>query len=490
MKSDFKILLVEDSQSFRDQVVQLLGAYNDIDGVGDLRTAREAIQQSAYDVVILDKGLPDGDGITLIPEIKAEHPNTVVIMLTADGDSTSVKKCMAAGADDYVVKSENVVVDLLVRIPFVVERQADSRRLRSLKEQVREAFKYEIIGKSRPTMELREHILSVKSATSSHFLITGESGTGKELIARRLNALVEGKQRQLVTINCSAIPENLIEEELFGHQKGTFTGATDDKPGKFELAHNGDLFLDEIGDLPYEAQGKLLRVVQDGAFFRVGGTKPIQVNCRVIAATNKDLEEMVRKKQFREDLFYRLNVVRIRTTPLRSRMEDVSDLAKHMALQLGGVSISVSNQAVQRLMQHTWPGNIRELRNTIERSILRARHRVSGQTNSGTPLSIEPEDIILDFISGPGAEIRKLESTLPLDVSDLSEEKYRNFMDAAEREYFLAALNTTKGNAVEAGLRVGMARSTVFRKLALLGISRRQYSGREMPEGLENELVL
>lgn len=475
MKSDLKILIVEDSDAFRESVIQLLGVYMDVEGAVDLKSGKEALQTGSYDVVILDKRLPDGDGMSLISGIKNENPNTVIIILTEDGEANSAKKCLMLGADDYVVKSKGGLTDLLVRIPFVVERAADTRSLLSLKEQIRDAFKYEIIGSSRSTAELREQILAVRGAMS-HFLITGDSGTGKELIARRLNALAEGKQRQLVVINCGALPGNLIEEELFGHQKGTFTGANTDKPGKFELAHNGDIFLDEIGDLPYEAQSKLLRVIQDGTYFRIGGTKPIHVSCRVIAATNKNLEEMVQKKQFREDLFYRLNVVRIRTNPLRARMEDVPALAQHFCRELGGSAVTISDKAIKKLVQHEWPGNIRELRNAIERAILRMRYRTRNVIEKSK--CIDPEDISFDQISGPGADIRALESALPTDLSDLSENKYQAFMEAAERAYFLSALDITNGNAVEAGVRVGLARSTVFKKLAALGIARRPYSAK------------
>ena len=466
MKSDLKILLVEDSDSFRESVKQILGVYCDVDEAANLASARESLKKSNYDVIILDKGLPDGTGTQLIPEIKSEHPNSVVIVLTTDSDWNNVKKCLANGADDYVVKSENVVPDLLVRIPFVVERAADSRRLRSLKDQVREAFKYEIIGKSRPTLELRENILSVSGAMTN-YLITGESGTGKELIARRVSALAKEK-RHLVVINCGAIPPTLIETELFGYQKGAFTGATANKEGKFELAHNGDIFLDEIGDLPYEAQTKLLRVIQDGCFFRVGGNTPIKVSCRVIAATNKNLEEMVRKKQFREDLYYRLNIIRIQTTPLRSRIEDVTDLAHHFTLQLGGVGLSISDRAVNKLLQYSWPGNIRELRNTIERAILRTKFRNSNQ--------VDPEDISLEQMNGFDSGIRKLETLIPESSSDLSEDAYQAFLNAAEREYLLAAIEASNGNALEAGIKLGLARSTIFKKLAQLNIPRRVYN--------------
>ncbi|MGK5085803.1 sigma-54 dependent transcriptional regulator, partial [Bdellovibrionota bacterium FG-1] len=442
MKSDLEILIVEDSDAFRESVVQLLSVFMNVDGRADLKSAKEALKTKTYDVVILDKRLPDGDGTTLIKSIKEDNPNTVVIILTEDKEASSGKRCMMLGADDYVVKSEGGLADLLIRIPFVVERAADTRSLISLKEQVRTAFKYEIIGSSPSTAALREHILSVKGAMSN-FLITGESGTGKELIARRINALSDGKQRPLVVLNCAAIPENLIEEELFGHQKGTFTGATSDRPGKFELAHDGDIFLDEIGDLPYEAQSKILRVIEDGTYFRVGGTKPIHTNCRVIAATNKNLEEMVRQKQFRQDLFYRLSIVRLQTTPLRERLADIPALAQHFCRSLDGPTLKISDRAVRKLMQHEWPGNIRELGNSIERAFLRVRHT----TKNGTcgPKIIEAEDISFDHVSGPAADIRTLESKLPTELPDLNNTSYAAFMDAAERAYLTSAISVTNG---------------------------------------------
>ncbi len=466
MKTDFKILLIEDSASFRESLVQLLGVYNDVEEASNLETAREIFKKNSYEIVILDRTLPDGNGISLIPEIKAENPNTVVIILTSDSDFNSVKKCLSAGADDYVVKSENIIADLLIRIPYVVERAAEKRQLLNLKEQVRAAFKHELIGKSLAMAELRASILSLKN-TNSHVLITGESGTGKELIARRLNVIEDERTRPFIAVNCGAIPENLVESELFGHMKGSFTGAITNKPGKFELAHNGDLFLDEIGDLPLSSQVKLLRVIQDGQFFRIGALKPSYANCRIIAATNKNIEEQVKKGKFREDLYYRLNVIRIQSIPLRARQEDIPDLAKFFILQLGGPSYTISEKSITRLLQHNWPGNIRELRNTIERAILKARQKQSKE--------IVPEDIVLDQRTGLGMGIQKLEALLPTDLQDLTETRYNNFLEIAEQEFLKAALNISHGSAADVGTRLGFARSTIFKKLAHLGISRRPY---------------
>jgi DNA-binding NtrC family response regulator len=447
--------------SFRGAVTQLLGVYNDVDEAIDLATARKALQSKVYDVVILDKGLPDGDGMSLISEIKTSTPNAVVIMLTSDSDFSSVKHCMSRGADDYVVKSENVVPDLLVRIPFAVSRAASNNKLESLKLQVKEAFKYEIVGKSEPTMKLRETILDLKDSRA-HVLITGESGTGKELIARRLNAIEDDGTRPFVAINCGAIPENLIESELFGHKKGAFTDATQDRSGRFEIANNGDLFLDEIGELPLAAQVKLLRVIQEGEFTRVGDSRVIKVSCRIIAATNQNIEEMIKKNKFREDLYHRLNVIRIQTTPLAARMEDISDMAKLFVLQIGGPNYKINDRAIRALKDHDWPGNVRELRNALERAIISARRRKSDE--------IIFDDISIHIpINEANYRIRKIESVLPVKASDITPENFQEFMESAEKEYFRSALESVDGSVAEVANRVGMGRSTVFRRLKALG---------------------
>lgn len=471
LKANFKILLVEDSEAFRSAVKQLLGVYNDVDQAGDLASARAILQKNNYDVVILDKGLPDGDGIDLITEIKSLSPNTVVIILTSDSDFSSVKHCIARGADDYVIKSESVVPDLLVRIPVAVSKAASGRRLENLEEQVKAAFRYEIVGKANSTVQLRETILSLKGS-GAHVLITGESGTGKELIARRLNAIEEDGKRPFVALNCGAISENLIESELFGHKKGSFTGAISDRAGKFELAHNGDLFLDEIGEMPLSAQVKLLRAIQEGEVTRVGDSRVIQVKCRIIAATNKNLDEMVRSGKFREDLYHRLNVFRIETTPLCRRKTDLADLAKLFILQIGGANFSINDSAIRSLGQYDWPGNIRELRNTIERAVIMARRR------SSTTISFDDITIHRDP-EGNHTRLGRIEANLPSDIKELTKENFENFMIAVEREYLKTALELTNGSAVELAPRIGMGRSTMFKHLKICGLSpdERQLSG-------------
>lgn len=463
MKAGFRILLVEDMESFRGAVSQLLGVYNDVTEAASLGAARTILEKETFDLVVLDKGLPDGDGIDLLTELKGSQPNTIVIMLTSDSDFSSVKHCMARGADDYVVKSANVVTELLVRIPIVVSKAASARKLQSLEQTVKEAFRYEIVGRSPSTMELRENISGLK-ATNAHVLITGESGTGKELVARRLNVIEGDKDRPFVAINCGAIPESLIESELFGHKKGSFTGAHQDRAGKFEQAHNGDLFLDEVGELPLSAQVRLLRAIQEGEICRVGENRIIRVNCRIIAATNRSLEQMIRDGKFREDLYHRLNVVRITTTPLRNRAADIGDLAKMFTLQVGGPHFKISDRAIRELKNYDWPGNIRELRNSIERAIIAAKRRKSNEIEFEDVAVQNPSDNVLQ-------RMRKIEANLPMEIGELTPSHYREFLRELEREYLKIAMDLTEGSATEVARRLGLARSTAFHKLKDLRVS-------------------
>lgn len=461
MKSGFKILLVEDSIAFRLAVKQLLEVYNDVDEAESLKAARASLQKYRYDVVIIDKGLEDGDGMDLISEIKAFSKNTVIIMLTSDSDFGSIKHCIAKGADDYVVKTETSVPDLLVRIPVTVSKAAAARKLESLEEQLKSAFRYEIVGGSTSTIQLRETILSLKGM-ETHVLITGESGTGKELIARRLNA-IEKEDRPFVAINCGAISEHLIESELFGHKRGSFTDATQDRVGKFELAHGGDIFLDEIGEMPLSAQVKLLRVIQEGEVTRVGDSRVIPIKCRVIAATNRDLKELVRIGRFREDLYHRLNVFKIETTPLRNRKTDISDLAKIFTVQLGGANFSITHMAIRALCQYSWPGNTRELKNTIERAIIYSRQRGSRE--------ITYDDVILYREEESNEErIKRLEVSFPEDISELNPKQFKKFLLSIEKEYLKAALELTNGNVTELAEKLGMARSTMFKHVKDCGV--------------------
>ena len=467
-KQDLSILLVEDDRAFREQVVKLLGVYNDIAEAGTLAEARAALEVRRYDVVLLDKKLPDGNGLDLIQEAKLANRNSVVIILTADSNFNLVQKCIDAGAADYLPKTDNVIPDLLVRIPLAIRNASLQRKSEQLEARLKNSFRHEIIGCSAATADLRTTIQSMKGSLSN-VLITGESGTGKELIARRLNA-VEDRTRPFVDLNCSAIPEHLVESVLFGHVRGAFTGAVQDQIGKFELADGGDLFLDEIGELPLGIQAKLLRVLQEGEFSPTGSKRTIQVSVRVIAATNQPLEELIEQKKFRSDLYYRLNVFRINTVPLRDRPEDIADLVQYFMIKQGGPKFSISDEATKYLSRQTWPGNIRELTNTIERAVLSARRRNS--------TVIERLDVSQKTVNQPapaGAVIPGV--SLPRTLEDLSEGRYLKFLEVAEREFLKTALELCGDSPTEVANRVGVARSTLFRKLNELGLSRRPAAG-------------
>jgi len=278
-----------------------------------------------------------------------------------------------------------------------------------------------------------------------------------------------------------------LESELFGHKKGAFTGANQDRSGRFELAHNGDLFLDEIGEMPLSAQVRLLRVIQEGEFTRIGDERTIKVKCRVIAATNKNLEEMVEQKTFREDLFHRLNVVRVETTPLRRRLEDLFDLAKLFTLQIGGANYKIDEKAIRALCNYDWPGNVRELRNTIERACISTKRRMSEVVGY--------EDISIHVPRGTSYRLRKIACSLPESIEDLTPKNFKDFFATAGKEYFRAAIETANGNISEIAKRIGVGRTTVFRRIEELGLKtekktasiRRpyQYSG-QLPLGSEN----
>ena len=471
----FKIMIVEDCKSYRQQLLQTLGAYAELDAYQTFESAKKAVELNTYDVYILDRQLPDNvnGGEDLLPIIRTDNPNAIVIMLTVENNYETAKRCLAKGADDYIVKAANIVPELLLRIPQAVGHAAKERKLKALQEEIEKTFKYEMAGKSLFASELRAKIYSHKGS-KAHVLITGESGTGKELVARRLHAIEEG-DGPFIPVNCAAIPSELIESELFGHKRGAFTGAIADRAGKFELAHNGDIFLDEIGDMPMSAQAKLLRVIQDGQFFRIGGDKPINVRCRVIAATNKNLPELIRRRKFREDLYYRLNVMQFVLLPLRERLEDIPDLARFFLLQQDGSKLSITDRAVKRLMQHRWPGNIRELGNTIERAKIRIKERESTE--------IDAEDITFDRQpGGPAAVISRLEFALPTELDEISPKNYQDFLTVAEREYIRHGLDLTNGRAVELAQRIGISKGLIYRKMSQFGIPRRGYEARGTEE--------
>ena len=368
-----KILVVDDERSMRE----FLGIMLAKEGYGvtqcpDGETALRQVEEDIFDLIIMDIRMPKMDGIAVLERIKEITPETIVIMITAFASTDTAVRAMKKGAYDYITKPFKIdEIKLIIR--NALEKKALEKENILLKRLVETKFSFDnIIGQS-PKMLAIYELMEKVAPTKTNILITGESGTGKELVAKAIHFNSPRREKVFVTLNCGAIPENLLESELFGHMKGAFTGAMYNKRGLFEVADGGSIFLDEIGELPLSMQVKLLRILQDKEFTRVGGTEPIKVDVRIISASNKDLEEAVREKKFREDLYYRLNVIQIKLPLLRERKEDIALLTenfiKKYAQELDKDIREISPDAMKVLVHYDYPGNVRELQNIIERAI-------------------------------------------------------------------------------------------------------------------------
>ena len=368
-----KILVVEDEGGYRSFLQQHLreSGYT-VSAAADSVTALEAFTDDVYDLVLLDLRLPGKDGVELLREFKILNKETQIIMMTAYGYVQNAVQAIKAGAFDYVTKEE-LTPDVL---DLVVSSALEQHRLRQenarLRTEVADKYSFDnVVGKSRPMREIFQKVMRIAPFNST-VLITGESGTGKEVIARLIHIHSRVRNNPFVTVNCAAIPENLLESELFGYMKGAFTGAVRTKRGLFEEASGGTLLLDEIGELPLALQVKLLRVLQEGKIRRLGDTAEINVEVRVIAATSRTLATEVQAGRFREDLYYRLNIIPIVMPPLRERAEDIPLLVHYFLEKLceGRESVDVSDEAMQVLTSYAWPGNVRELQNILERALV------------------------------------------------------------------------------------------------------------------------
>jgi two-component system response regulator AtoC len=460
MSQDLKILIVEDDADFRRQTARSLLPLNDITEAESLAQARQALQKHAFDVIILDRRLPDGEAHEILEEISTSQPSAAVLILTGDSDQTLVRKYMAMGAHDYVQKTENAIFDLKIRIPAALATIALQRKSKALEDSISASFRHEIVGKSEATRHLRERILSLKGSNIP-ILITGESGTGKENIAQMIHRTEGSNRRPFVAVNCGALAEHLVESELFGHRRGAFTGAATDQIGKFELAHQGDIFLDEIGDLPLAAQVKLLRVLQEGEFYRVGDSTVRRVSVRVIAATNRDLAKMVTDGTFRKDLYYRLNVISLKTTPLRERPEDIEDIARFLITVHGRGRFSIDPTTLKRLGRYSWPGNVRELSNSIERAMIEAKIR-------GSHL-LEAKDLLpTAYELDPGQPVSG--GSLPSKAEQVTLEGLEEYIKRAEREYLGRALSFFGGSVGDLARHLNYSRSTLFKRIAALNL--------------------
>jgi two-component system response regulator AtoC len=339
--------------------------------------ALEAVAKDLPDLVMMDVKLPDQDGLGVLKTLKREHPELEVIVMTAFGGSSTAIKAMEQGAYDYVTKPFEID-DLLATLKRVFEHADMSSEVSALRLELGKsaAERERIVGSSKPMLEVFKLIGKVASADAT-VLITGESGTGKELVAEALHKASKRNPHPLVKVSCAALPETLLETELFGHEKGSFTGAMTMRKGRFETANKGTIFLDEIGEMTLATQTKLLRILQEREFERIGSNVPIKIDIRVITATNRNLAEEVDKGRFREDLYYRLNVIHIDMPPLRDRKEDIPLLVEHFLVKYrhapGEIPTTISEDALNRLVEYDWPGNVRELENAIERAVVLSR---------------------------------------------------------------------------------------------------------------------
>ena len=462
-----RLLILEDSPSFRGTLNNYLSLQFEVTESSSVTEAKRLTGSETFDVAILDKQLPDGDGSELIQPLKQSNPNIAVIMLTADGSQASVQECLRLGADDYAIKSSNIILELTVRIGMAVKKIADENHSKCLEQILNEEYKYEIIGASSYIRELKERIQSQKGIFTP-VLITGESGTGKELIARLFHKVEENSKRPFVTVNCAALSETLAESELFGHEKGAFTGAVDRRVGFFELANGGDIFLDEIGELPLTLQAKLLRVIQEQEVQPIGAKSPKKINVRVIAATNRSLEAQIKEKEFRADLYYRLNVQHVEALPLRFRLEDVESIATAYMRSRYGSKVVVSKEVISVLQEYEFPGNVRELRNILDRAYLSAK-RVGRAVLGKNDIQLDSEIKTLLFKS-------HLVVDLPETVPAISGDDFKSKKIQIEKTYIENALKICNGNGTFVAKQLGMARSTFWQRCKELNISRELYA--------------
>jgi DNA-binding NtrC family response regulator len=448
-----EILIVEDKESLRTMLRTTLEAKGwAVDEAGDAYEARKRLAAFRYLVVLTDLKLPAGSGLDVLQAAREADAETPVVVMTAFGTVEQAVLAMKQGAADFLTKP--VDTDHLL---LLLDRAIESRRVATelvlLKEEYQRRFGLpRVIGED-PALKQAMLGLQRAAATDATVLLLGESGTGKELMARALHQLSARAKGPFVAINCAAIPDNLLENELFGHEKGAFTGATGRKVGKAELAHRGTLFLDEIGDMPLPLQGKILRLVQEKQFERVGGLQTLSVDVRVVAATNRDLRAAVAEKQFREDLFFRLSVVEVEIPPLRRRRRDVPLLAdaflQRLAHELGRRELRLSEAAKRALAAHSWPGNVRELQNCLERAAILS----DGPT-------LEPEHLRLEAGPRGGPTLADV-----LDLSGPLAEVRERAADRAEEEAIDLAMREADGDRAAAAARLGVSLSTLGRRL-------------------------
>lgn len=440
-----KILIIDDEEKIRTLLSRIISLEGfDVIQASDLRNGKKRLEMSDIDVVICDVKLPDGSGVEFSKIIKDKYPSLEIILLTAYGNIEDGVQAIKNGAFDYITKGDdnNKIIPLVYR---ALEKAGLNKRLLQLEKQLGKRYSFDtIIGKSKV---IRSAIDAAKkvAVTDATVLLTGETGTGKEVFAQSIHNAGNRSKQNFIAVNCSAFSKELLENELFGHKAGAFTGAVKDAKGIFEEANNGTVFLDEIGEMPLDLQAKLLRVLESGEFLKVGDNKATKVNVRIIAATNRDLEEEIAAGNFREDLYYRINIFNISLPSLRERTADIAELSEYflktISAKTGKKITAISKEYLETLRQHPWKGNIRELRNIIERSVI---------LTEGSEL--DPGSLPSDF------QIRTAENSDSKSLSAFS-------LASAEKIHILKTLNYTSGNKAEAARLLEIGIATLYRKI-------------------------
>lgn len=466
MKQHLKALIVDDEPELRKSVITVLtNSMPDftfsVDEAGDGKEAFEKFKNGDWDIVLMDVRMPNMDGLQALKAIKEEDPRTFVVLMTAHSNLTDAVTAIKEGAYDYLEKP--VQPQKLIEI---VNRSIEAREMISSIAVSNPIFdddvESEFVGSSHKMREVFNLIYRLCKVDTT-VLIRGENGTGKELVARAIHYNSPRKSGSMVAINCGAIPENLMESELFGHEKGSFTGAHERKIGKFQLANNGTIFLDEIGELRPDMQVKLLRVLQERKFVPVGGSREVKTDARIIAATNRNLEKMIEQGTFREDLFYRLNVMPIFLPPLRDRLDDLEHLVnffiKKFAKVHGRSFTGISEDALRAMKNYRWPGNIRELENVIERAFI---------VENGDRISVHS---LPDQIKNAKEQV-----DLPLNKGYSGPLDFEAFKEQAEKDFIISALKATGGKINKTVAEANIPKNTLLRKIRKYGINVRDYT--------------
>ncbi len=480
-----KIMIVDDEQSIREffEIMLTQEGYS-VECCSDGPEALKKAQSSIYDLVISDIAMPDMSGLELLEKLKETSPETNVIMITAYASTESAVEAMKNGAYDYILKPFKLD-EIKMIIQKALNQSVLTKENELFRKEIRGRYGFgNLIGKSPQMLKVYELIETVSSNKSS-VLITGESGTGKELVAKAIHYNSPKKDRPFVSVNCGAIPENLIESELFGYIKGAFTGATSNKKGLFEIAHQGSFFLDEIGELPLQVQVKLLRALQEKIIRRVGGTEDVSVDVRIISATNKDLESEVRAMKFREDLFYRLNVINIKLPALRERKDDIPILIyhflNHYSHEHGKTIKGISRESLDMLLSYDYPGNVRELENIIERSIALETTDLIQSENISVKLDKNLEEIFDKSAIGrniqtdtqgvnqssPNKRANIVSNGIPKGGMNLDRE-----LEKVEKQLILDALKKSSGSRKKAAKLLNVTFRSLRYRISKLGLEK------------------